>query len=89
MPVAKIAVSLPGGQVAAVRRAVAAGRARSFSAYLSTALERRLREDSLAALVRDMVAARGAAPSKEDHAWAERALLPRRRGKASRSTRSR
>ncbi len=74
MSVAKIAVSLPREQVRAARRAVAGGAAPSFSAFVSEAIARRIREDTLADLVRDLVAER--APAAKDYAWADRALGP-------------
>lgn len=70
---AKIAVSLPDEQVAAARRAVAEGRARSVSAFVSAALSRAMREDELAALVAEMKSESGE-PTAEDYAWADRAL---------------
>ena len=50
----KIAVSLPDEQVQAAKRAVAAGRAASVSAFVSDALARAAREDSLAELLDEM-----------------------------------
>ena len=50
----KIAVSLPDEQVQAAKRAVAAGRAASVSAFVSDALARAVREDSLAELLDEM-----------------------------------
>ena len=73
MKSAKIAVSLPAEQVAMVQRAVENGTAPSVSAYVSRALARCEREDSLAALVADLVAKHGA-PTEKDYAWADRAL---------------
>jgi Arc/MetJ-type ribon-helix-helix transcriptional regulator len=73
MKVEKIAVSLPAAQIAAVRRAVRRGRAASVSAYVSQAIARRERDDSLASIVADLIAKHGE-PSPEDYAWADRAL---------------
>lgn len=73
MTAAKIAISLPRAQLSLVRAAVKRGEARSVSMYVTQALERRQREDSLAALVADLIAEHGA-PSAEDEAWAARAL---------------
>lgn len=50
----KIAVSLPDEQVQAAKRAVAAGRAASVSAFVSDALARAVREDSLTELLEEM-----------------------------------
>lgn len=69
----KIAVSLPSEQVAAARRAVAEGRASSVSGYIADAIARREREDSLSQLLDDLDRELGH-PSKEDFAWAEKAL---------------
>lgn len=73
MKTAKIAISLPAAQVAEARRAVEKGDADSVSAYVSRALSRCAREDSLAMLVAELVARHGA-PTEEDYAWADRAL---------------
>ena len=69
----KIAVSLPEEQVAAARRAVAAGRAPSVSAYVADALARAERENSLAELLADLDRELGE-PSDEACAWADREL---------------
>lgn len=69
----KIAVSLPDDQVTAAKRAVSEGRAASVSALVSEALADKLRADSLAALVADMIADTGP-PSAADYAWAREAL---------------
>ena len=73
MKTAKIAVSLPAAQVASAHRAVEQGAARSVSAYVSQALARCAREDSLATLVAELAAKHGA-PTEKDYAWADRAL---------------
>lgn len=69
----KIAVSLPDEQVAAIRQAVAAGRAASVSGYISTAVERAEREGSLVALLDDLDRELGE-PGPADRAWADKAL---------------
>lgn len=69
----KIAVSLPEEQVAAARRAVAAGRAPSVSAYVADALARAERENSLAELLAELDRELGE-PGGEAHAWADREL---------------
>lgn len=78
MTVAKIAITLPREQLARVRRAVRTGRAASVSAYIARALAEQDREESLAALVRDLVAEHGE-PTKEEEAWARDVLRPKRR----------
>lgn len=69
----KITVSLPDDQVEQARRAVAAGRAASVSAYVTEALTRRSADDDLIDLLAEMDAEYGP-PTAEDYAWAERAL---------------
>ena len=60
MTAAKIAITLPRPLLAKVKGAVKRGRASSVSAFVSEALEARVREDSLAGLVRDLIAEHGA-----------------------------
>ncbi|HET8583694.1 MAG TPA: hypothetical protein VFL65_10595 [Jatrophihabitans sp.] len=69
----KIAVSLPDADVAAARRAVAAGRAPSVSAYIAEAIARRERQESLTELLDDLDRELGA-PSAADYRWADKAL---------------
>lgn len=78
MTAAKIAISLPSPLLAKVRGAVKRGRASSVSAFVSQAVEARTREDSLAGLVRDLIAEHGE-PSREDTAWAKRVLARKRK----------
>jgi len=78
MTAAKIAITLPQPLLAKVKGAVKRGRASSVSAFVSEALEARVREDSLAGLVRELIAEHGE-PSRKDRAWAERVLAPKRR----------
>ena len=76
MTTAKIAISLPPEQLARVRQAVRRGRAESVSAYIARALEQQDREESLAELVRDLVAEHGE-PDRKEKAWARRVLRRR------------
>lgn len=69
----KIAVSLPEEQVEAIRRAVSAGRATSVSGFISGAVARAERENSLGVLLDDLDRELGP-PSAEDYAWADKAL---------------
>ena len=69
----KITSSLPDDQVVAIRRAVEEGRASSVSGFISEAVARSQREDSLLALLDDLDRELGP-PSAEDAAWAKRAL---------------
>lgn len=73
MTAAKIAITLSRPLLAKVKGAVKSGRASSVSAFVSEALEARVRHDSLAGLVRDLIADQGE-PSREDKAWAKRVL---------------
>lgn len=69
----KIAVSLPDEQVAAIKRAVASGRAPTVSAFISAAVERAQKEDSLAAVLADLDRELGE-PSEQAQAWAQAEL---------------
>lgn len=69
----KIAISLPDAEVEAARRAVAAGRAPSVSAYIAEAIARRERQDSLTELLDDLDRELGE-PAAADYAWADKAL---------------
>lgn len=69
----KIAVSLPDEQLAAIHRAVRGGRAASVSGFISAAVARAEREDSLAQLLDDLDHELGPV-SSEDLAWADKAL---------------
>ena len=78
MTAAKIAITLPPEQLQRVRLAVKRGRAESVSAYITAALVRQDREESLAELLRDLVAKHGE-PNRKEKAWARSVLgrLPR------------
>jgi Arc/MetJ-type ribon-helix-helix transcriptional regulator len=69
----KIAVSLPDDLVAEAHAAVAAGRASSVSAYVAQAMRQVSGQDSLAALLQDLIEESGP-PSEEDVAIARRVL---------------
>jgi len=77
MTTAKIAISIDRAQLQKVHEAVRIGRAKSISAYISRAIERQAREDSLAQIVRDLIAEHGE-PSAKDKAWAKRVLKQRK-----------
>ena len=77
MTTAKIAITLPEEQLARVNRAVRAGRADSVSGYIARALAEQEREESLRALVRDLIAQHGE-PTQQEKVWAKRALPSRR-----------
>lgn len=78
MTAAKIAITLPREQLARVKQAVKSGRAESVSAFITQVLAEQEREESLQALVDDLIAEHGE-PSAEDRAWAKRILRKRRR----------
>ena len=69
----KIAITLPEGQVAAARRAVAEGRSPSVSAYISEALARRDADDELREMLAEIYTEVGQ-PDASDRAWARQAL---------------
>ena len=69
----KIAVSLPDEQVEAIQRAVQGGRAASVSGFISAAVARAERENSLAELLGDLDCELGPV-SAQDLAWADKAL---------------
>ena len=69
----KIAVSLPDEQVDSIRRAVEQGRVVSVSGFISAAVARAEREDSLAQLLDDLDRELGEV-SADDLAWADKAL---------------
>jgi len=78
MTVAKIAITLPRPLLAKVRRAVHGGRAASVSAFVTQAVESRVKEDSLQQLLNELKAEHGE-PTKEDRAWAKRVLSRKRK----------
>jgi hypothetical protein len=78
MTAAKIAITLDPAHLERAQAAVKSGRAASVSAYIARAIDRQSREDSLAALVADLIAQHGA-PSAKDKAWAKRVLKRRKR----------
>jgi len=69
----KIAITLPTALAEAVKSAVKAGKAPSVSAYIAEAVARRQQEDSLSALVDELIAEHGE-PSADDYEWAGRVL---------------
>jgi hypothetical protein len=78
MTQAKIAITLPPEQLERVKLAVRRGRATSVSAYIAGALAQQDREESLADLVRDLIAEHGK-PTRKETAWARRVLGRRRK----------
>lgn len=78
MTTAKIAITLPEEQLARVHRAVRSGQAESVSGYITRVLEEHEQRESLQKLVDDLIAEHGE-PTKEERAWARRALARRSR----------
>lgn len=76
MTTSKLAISLPKDQLARVRREVRAGRAASVSGYIAQVLAQQEKQESLRALLRDLVKQYGE-PAAKDKKWAERALARR------------
>jgi Arc/MetJ-type ribon-helix-helix transcriptional regulator len=81
MTKAKIAVTLPPALVSRARRAVRRGRAESVSAYVTAALEEKVKLEDLADMLEEMLAETGGALSERERRAADEALglRPRRR----------
>jgi hypothetical protein len=77
MTMAKIAITLPREQLARVRHAVRTGQADSVSGYIARVLAEHEQRESLAQLVNDLIKEHGE-PTKQELAWARRALGRRR-----------
>ncbi len=69
----KIAITLPEEQVAAARRAVEEGRARSMSAYIADSLARRDADEELSETLAEIYAEHSE-PTSEERGWARQAL---------------
>ena len=74
MTTAKVAVSLPKELVAQAQRAVAEGRAPSFSAYVAAALAEKAKLDDLGSLLDEMLAETGGPLTAKEKKAADRAL---------------
>jgi hypothetical protein len=70
---AKVALSMPADVLRLAKREVTAGRAKSLSAFVSEAVDEKLRRDELTALLNAMDVEHGR-PSKAATAWAKRVL---------------
>jgi Arc/MetJ-type ribon-helix-helix transcriptional regulator len=81
MTKAKIAVTLPPALVSRARRAVRRGRAESVSAYVTAALEEKVKLEDLADMLEEMLAETGGALTERERRAADEALglRPRRR----------
>jgi Arc/MetJ-type ribon-helix-helix transcriptional regulator len=73
MNVAKVAIALPREVLARAKREVRAGRAKSLSAFVSEAIDERLRRDELARLL-DLMDAEHGPPAKTAKQWASRVV---------------
>jgi hypothetical protein len=70
---AKVALSMPAEVLRLAKKEVAAGRAKSLSAFVAEAVDEKLRRDELAAILDAMDAEHGK-PTKAQTAWAKRVL---------------
>jgi hypothetical protein len=73
MAVAKVALTIPAEVLEAARKEVEAGHAKSLSAYVSDAVDEKLRRDELAELLDELDAKHGP-PSRTARAWAKKVL---------------
>ena len=73
-PREKIAVTVPAELVSRAREAVKKGRAASVSAYITAALEERVKLDELDELLADMLVESGGPMTDEERAWADGVL---------------
>ena len=85
MTKAKIAVTLPPELVARARRAVRQKRAESVSAYVTAALEEKIKTDDLGELLDEMLAQSGGALTKGERSRADIALGVERARKPTRA----
>lgn len=73
MTVAKVALSIPVEVLRSAKKEVAAGRAKSLSAFVAEAVDEKVRRGELTAILDAMDAEHGK-PTKADTAWAKRVL---------------
>jgi len=73
---AKVALSIPAEVLRLAKKEVAAGRAKSLSAFVAQALDEKLRRDELAAILDEMDRQHGQ-PNKAAKSWAKRVLRHR------------
>ena len=85
MTATKIAVSIPTSLVQKARRAVKAGRAESVSAYVTSAIAEKAKNEDLADLLQEMLAETGGPLTATERRDADRALGLRPRKKKSRA----
>ena len=81
MATVKITITLPGHQVAEIRKRVAARESASVSGFVQQAVQRSLENTAeFRALVNDVLKATGGALTSKERAWARKVLAPRKRG---------
>jgi hypothetical protein len=73
MAVAKVALTIPADVLEAAKKEVKAGHAKSLSAFVSDAVDEKLRRDELSDVLDQMDAKLGP-PSKSDRVWAKKVL---------------
>lgn len=73
MNAAKVAIAIPKDVLALAKKEVLAGRAKSLSAFVSEAIDERLRRDELARLL-DLMDAEHGKPGKKARQWANRVV---------------
>lgn len=73
MTTTKVALTIPAEVLNRAKKEVRAGRAKSLSAFVSEAVDEKVRRDELTALLDAMDAEHGA-PNKAARAWARRVL---------------
>ena len=73
MTTAKVALSVPVELLKQAKKEIATGRAKSLSAFVSQALDEKLRRDELASILDAMDAEHGK-PGKAAKTWARRVL---------------
>jgi hypothetical protein len=78
MTVQKVTVSLDPAVAERARQDVAAGRARSMSAWLNDAGRDRVERDDLAAVLHEILAETGGAPTADELSRAERRMTAAR-----------
>jgi hypothetical protein len=73
MTKSKVALTIPSDVLRLAQKEVRAGRAKSLSAFVSEAVDEKVRRDDLASVLDAMDAAQGK-PDKAAQAWARRVL---------------
>ena len=79
MTVQKIAISVPSPILEQARRSVRKGRATSMSAYVTSAIAEKVKNDDLAELLDEMLAETGGPLTAKERAAADRALFGKQR----------